>query len=392
MKNPIKTLMSKRPSSAADIENELARLGQKLADHQRRRTEVMQALEDAKEALRAVLAEEDEIIAQATGNVQRLEAEAVQLGKMVEEYEAAVAGAEERFRLATEEELHRAAVQKLEKAATAVDAVAPEFEKAVAAVSAAVKKMIAAVPGEIGIYKSATNQRPEGRVEGNNDMVSIREVVGAILAESLYYHFPDQFDAADGGRHRHALGMMLVHDPVAREPEVFSWERRRSAPLPTAAAIDALLTSRLRKRAKAVAGGDPEGDVPEVKIIEPYRAPPPPPEIEVVGLKHFKFLDGNEGYKPRFSCVMKGSRSMIRVEVAQHAIALGAAALVDSVEGKQCLAWRASVQSWGMGPELSEYDDIGDPLGLHAAYEGANARDAARSNQVEVEEAAQVVG
>lgn len=73
--------------------------------------------------------------------------------------------------------------------------------------------------------------------------------------------------------------------------------------------------------------------------------------------------------------------------MAQHAIALGAAALVDSVEGKKCLAWRASVQSWGMGPELSEYDDIGDPLGLQAAFKAANDADAARNNQVEVEEA-----
>lgn len=300
MKNPIKVLIGKRPSSAAEIKNELARLGQKLADQQRRRTEIMQALDEAKEARRSVLAEDEEIIAQATGNVERLEGEAAQLGKMVDEYEAAIASAEERFRLATEEEQHRAAVQKLVKAAAAVDAIASEYEKAVAAVSVAVKKMIAAVPGEIGIYKSATNQRPDGRAEGHNDMVSTREVVGAILAESLYYHFPDQFDAANGGWHRHALGLMLVHDPKAREPEVFSWERRRSAPLSPAAAIDALLTSRLRKRAKAVAGGDPEGNVPEVKIVEPYRSPPPPPEIEVVGLKDFKFLDGKEGYKPRF--------------------------------------------------------------------------------------------
>jgi hypothetical protein len=40
-----------------------------------------------------------------------------------------------------------------------------------------------------------------------------------------------------------------------------------------------------------------------------------------------------------------------------------------------------------MGPELSEYDDIGDPLGLQAAFKAANDADAARNNQVEVEEA-----
>jgi hypothetical protein len=395
MKNPLKVIMPKRAKSASEIEAEITKLSGKLADHQRRRSELLHAAEDARTAWRDLLAGDDAEIAAAKARVDQLEHDIGQAGQTIEEYQVAISGAEERFRLAAEDEKQRAAVQKLEKAAAAAAAVAPELQEALAAVSVAVKKMIAAVPSEIGIYPSALNQRPEGRIERNNEMVSIREVVGAILAEGLYHHLPDHFDIANGGRHRHVKGLMVVDNPTARAPEVFSWERRTLPPLSTAAAVEALLTSRLRTRAKALAGGDPDGNVPEVNIVEPYKAPPPPPEIEIVGLKNFKFLGGEEGFKPRFSCIMRGSKSMVRVEVAQQAIAIGAAALADSADGKACLAWRASMKSVGMGPELSEYEDIGDPLGLQAAYDAVQSGEAASDNQVDdevTEEVARAVG
>lgn len=398
MKNPIKAMMGRRPNSAADIENELARLGQKLADHQRRRSEVLQALEEAKEARRSVLAEEDAIIAEATANVRRLEAEALEHSQMIEEFEAAIAGAEERFRQAADQEKRRAAAEKLEKTAAAVDALASELQKGVLSVAGTVKKLRQCIPADLGVFDIDYNSRPPKRPEHLNDFSSGREAIAAVLAEVILAELPELFDFVNVETRtfgtRHAVALIAVGEPTAQQVNVLAWDTRDAIGLSASEAIDALITSRLRKRAAGVLAGETQTDGAAVKIVEPYKAPPPPPELRIVGLQNFKYLIGKPGYKPRYEAVMEGSDHYVREEVAKAAIARGWAAPHGSSAANDFLQKRSARKSvpYGFGPSIDTYLDLGDPLGLQRAYEAVKAEVAARDNQAEIEEVARALG
>lgn len=392
MKNPITALMGRKPKAATEIKAELTKLAGKLADHQRRRSELLQAAEEARTAWRESLADEDEVIATAKAQVDRLEREADDAGRTIEEYQAAISAAEERFRAASADERRSGQAATLEATAKKVDALKTDLEKAVASVASAARKLLVAIPADTGVFPVQAGARPGDRPERQNAFASNREAVAAVLAEALLSELPELFDFTKSGNY-HVLGLLAVGDPAADRVEAMGWTQRDALGLPVSDAIDTLISSRLRDRAARILAGDVDPDAVKVHIVEPYRAPPPPAEMHIVGLKNFKFLTGEPGYRPRYEGVTEGSNVYLREEVARAAIKRGFAAPYGSPEATQRLEELRSRKSFqhGFGPSIDDHFDLGDPLGLQRAYQAANANDVAVGDGVdEVLEAAGV--
>ena len=390
MKNPLKNILTKRQKSAAEIEAELTKLAGKLADHQRRRSELLQSAEEARAAWRESLANEDDVIATAKARVDQLEREADDAGRTIEEYQAAIGAAEERFRVASADERRRTAAAALEDAAKKVDAVKTELEKAVAQVAAAARKLMAAIPGDVGVFSVHDSARPADRPEKGNAFASNREATAAVLAEALLCELPELFDFAQVGNY-HALGLLAVGDPEAVRVEPMGWSRRDAVGLPAGAAIETLISSRLRDRAGKILAGEIQPDRTVIKIEQPARPPEPPAESRIIGLRNFRFLDAEEGYKPRARIIAEGTADWIRDEIARAAIARGWAAPFDSREGQVALEHFRSMKSQRVGPiTVDDCLDLGDPLGLHRAYREASAADPSTDPDDGVDEAMQI--
>ena len=373
MKNPLKAMLGKKPKSAAEIETELTKLAGKLADHQRRRSELLQSAEEARAAWRESLADDDDVIATAKARVDQLEREADDAGRTIAEYESAISAAEDRFRVASLGERRRATAAALEATAKKVDAVKTELEKAVAQVAAAARKIMAAIPVDMGVFHVIAEARPGERPERQNEFASNREAVAAVLGEALLCELPELFDFAQVGNY-HALGLLAVGDPEAVRVEPIGWSQRDAVGLPAGAAIETLISSRLRDRAGRILAGELDAAGATIKIEQAARLPEPPAETRIIGLRNFRFLDAEEGYKPRARIIAEGTADWICDEAARAAIARGWAASFDSREGQMALGHFQSRKSQRVGPvTVDDCLDLGDPLGLQSAYEVANA-------------------
>ena len=391
MKNPLKAMLGKKTKSAAEIEAELTKLAGKLADHQRRRSELLQSAEEARAAYRESLADDDDVIAAAKAKVDQLEKEADDAGRMIAEYEAAISAAEERFRVASADEQRRAAAAALEATAKKVDALSGDLEKGVAQIAATARKLLAAIPADTGVFSVLPDARPGDRPERRNNFASNREAVAAVLAEALLAELPDLFDFMKVG-HYNALGLLAVGDPEAARIEPMGWSQRDAVGLPAGAAIDTLISSRLRDRAGRILEGELDAAGATIKIEQPARPPEPPNETRIVGLRNFKFLDGEEGYKPRAKIISEGASDWVRDEIARAAIARGWAVPFDSIEGKTATEHFQSRKSHRVGPvTVDDCLDLGDPLGLQRAYEAANAADPLTADDG-VDKAMQIAG
>jgi hypothetical protein len=391
VKNPIAAFIAKKPKSAHEIEAELAKLGQKLADHQRRRSELLQAAEEARATWREALAEDDDVIAAAKARVDQLEREADDVGRTIAEYEAAIGAAEERFRDASSDERRRAEAAALETAAKKAQSIAPELEKAVAGVVSAARRLVAAIPVDMGVFRVVADARPGERPEKGNAFASNREAVAAVLAEALLAELPELFDFVRSGHHN-VLGLMAVGDPRADIVEPMGWKQRDEMGLPAGAAIDALISSRLRARAERILAGEIEPGGGKVDILKPYRHPDPPAETRIVGLRNFRFRTGEPGWKPHTKIIAKGSADYVLDQVASAAISRGWAAPFESREGQAAIEQLHGMRGQRIGPLTSEEcSDLGDPLGLQRAYEAANAAETAAADDI-AEEVARALG
>jgi hypothetical protein len=391
MKNPIRALIGKKPKSAGEIETELARLGQKLEDHKRRRSELMQAAEEARATWRVSLADEDDVIAATKANVDRLERDADEAARVITEYEAAITDCQDRFRRASTEERRRAAAADLEATAKKVDALKSELEKGVAQIAGTMRKIMAAIPADVGVFPMLADARPGDRPERRNEFASNREAAAAVLAEALLAELPELYDFIKVG-HYTGLCLLAVGDPQAARVEAMGWTQRDAMGLPASTAVEALISSRLRDRAARIIAGELEPDGSMLEIVEPFRVPPPLPEMRIVGLRNFKFLMGEPGYKPRYEGVTDGADAYVREEVGRAAIARGYAAphgSPEAIKRVEELRSRKSVQH-GFGPSIDDHFDLGDPLGLQRAYQAANANDVPADDGVD--EAMDVAG
>jgi hypothetical protein len=384
VKNPFK-----KKTTSLDIEAELGRLQQKLADHQRRRADALLSLAEAQAGRREILGEEQQVVEEHSARVRALKTEADDLSSIIDEYQVAIADAATRLRDALTQEARAVEADRRQAAASKVDALAPQLQKDVAALAKTVKAMLAAIPADVGLFPAHFMDRPDGRPEVGNRMASGREAVAAAVAEALMHALPEILDRYGDDGYR--AGLFRLMTPTAQQPR-FASDAADYLALPADAAVAALITSRLRASAEQIRAGEVDAGKQSVTIATPYRVPAPPAEIRIVALKDFRFLVGEPGFKPKFRCIAAGRDEDVPGEVARYAISRLAAALPGSLEANGVIAAIDSKNSAraGFGPPMEAYEDIGDPLGLQRAYEQSK-REFANIN-AEREEVARALG
>lgn len=367
MKNPFK-----RSTDSASIEQELKRLGDRKVEAERRRSEVLAAVEDAREARRNLLDGDQAAIDQASVKLKALQGEAADLAELLDDLEAAIEAATERFRLARDQEARSEAAQRLEAVAAKVEGQTEEFESAARVLAKAAKAMIAAIPAEIGVALGHYSDRPNSRrVYG---MLSGVEMVAACVADALAHELPELFD--EGDQYRRSLHAIV--DPRAPMPSYTSLELRR--PIPAREIVSALIVDRLRDRAAKIKAGELE---PVLNDIRPVVAKAPLMEsFELVATEAVSLLVPRDMHLLEAGSYRKilteGQFHSFREDHAAKLLKGGRFLKRSSPEGQKFVHDLAE-KSFKLKRSLHRYGpaecvDLGDPLGLVQAEQEEAAR------------------
>lgn len=370
MKNPFK-----KSGDSAAIKAELKRLADRKAEAERKRSEVLQALEEARQARRDVLDADDAAIAAASGKLKALQIEAADLAELITDLEAAIDGASERFRHAREHEARQAAAEKLDSVAAKIDGQSSEFEKSVKQLAKVARAMLSAIPDGVGTFPMYSSSRPEDRDERGN-FASGREAVAAVLADALAAELPELFDHYRENGYRRALFCLM--DAAAPQPDYRA--DQPTEPLPAREVVNALIVDRLKTRAQATRDGEEAASLADVRlrVIEPR----PPKTVEVMAVEHVNLITPNGTFSPIRRIMTKGQTDSLAPDQVAKLLKTGAFVQADSSEADKIRAEienRAPNRRYGSsgnaGIGFDETRDLGDPLGLLAA----EAEEAARA-------------
>lgn len=367
MKNPFK-----KSADSASIEQELKRLGDRKVEAERRRSEVLAAVEDAREARRNLLDGDQAAIDQASVKLKALQTEAADLAELLDDLEAAIEAATERFRLARDQEARSEAAQRLEAVAAKVEGQTKELESAARLLAKAAKAMIAAIPAEIGVAPGYASDRPESRK--SREMLSGLEMVAACVADSLAHELPELFD--EGDHYRRSLHAIV--DPSAPMPSYTSRELRR--PVPAREIVSVLIVDRLRDRATKILAGELQ---PVLDDIRPTVVKPPEMKtVELVATEAVGLFVPNNPHLLEAGSYRKilteGMSHSFRDDHAHKLLKGGRFLEQSSPEGQKFVADLRAKNSTlkrslhRHGPP--DHVDLGDPLGLQQAVEEAVSR------------------
>ncbi|HCL64482.1 MAG TPA: hypothetical protein DIC56_06465 [Rhizobium sp.] len=369
MKNPFK-----KSGDTASIEAELKRLADRKADAERRRSEVLHALDEARQARRDVLDADDAAIAAASGKLKALQVEATDLAELVTDLEAAIEAASERFRRARENEARQTAAAQLEAIAAKVDGQTTELEKAAKALAKAARGMLNAIPDAVGTFRIYHGDRPEHRQE-RGDYASGREAVAAALADALAAELPELFDRYRENGYRRAL--LCVMDPQATQPSYRA--NVPTEPLPAREVVNALIVDRLKTRAQAIRAGEEDADVAGVELR--VAVPRPPKTVEVMAIEHVNMITPNGIFSPIRRIMTKGQTDSFAPDHVAKLLKTGVFVRADSAEADKIRAdienrdpKRIFGSSGNAGIGFDETRDLGDPLGLLEAEKEEAAR------------------
>ncbi|MFA7413669.1 MAG: hypothetical protein WC048_04220 [Rhizobium sp.] len=370
MKNPFR-----KSGDSASIEGELKRLADRKTEAERKRSEVLQALEEARQARRDVLDGEQAAIDAASAKLKALQTEAGDLADLIADIEAAIESASDRFRQAREHEARNAAASQMESVAAKVDGQTAELEKAVKQLAKAARGMLNAIPDAVGTFRIYHGDRPEHRQE-RGDYASGREAVAAALADALAAELPELFDRYRENGYRRAL--LCVMDPQATQPSYRA--NFPTEPLPAREVVNALIVDRLKTRAQAIRAGEEDAGLAGVELR--VVAPRPPKTVEVMAIEHVNMITPNGIFSPIRRIMTKGQTDSFAPDHVAKLLKTGVFVRADSAEADKIRAdienrdpKRIFGSSGNVGIGFDETRDLGDPLGLIAA----EAEEAARA-------------
>lgn len=389
MKNPFK-----KSSAASDIEAEVTRMKAKRADAERRLETKTRALEEARGARLSTLDGDDEVIEQATAAIRVIQAEIAETEELLQDFGRAIAGAEERLAQARDREVRETEAKRIDAAAVAVEKRKADLVKAVNALAAVIKGIAADVPEDIPLWGGEYTYRPDGRDVRNGAGVSAKEAVAGVVADALAAAVPGMADnLRDGGKNR--SGILRWLEPEADRPTLGSYEAM-TPPLTAADSLDALIVSRLRKRAADIRGGEVAPG--EGKIVPP--APPKqqkeePPNVLVFAKKNFSYVKGiNAMGKPMLAPVRGRWVEWVPEPIAVAAVSRGFALRADEPNG--AAAWEdekayrenSNVSSFGGPLTFDMCIPLGDVMGLEQEWRDERGP----LHAEEAEEAARAIG
>lgn len=367
MKNPFK-----RNTDSASIEAELKRLADRKAETERKRSEVMQALEDARQARRQVLDADDDVISAASSKLKALQVNAADLSEMIDDIEAAIEAASERFRSAKDAEAREAAAAQLDIIASKIEGQAADFERAVKQLGKAARAMLSAIPAQVGVFPLSKYRRPEDRDE-RGDMASGREAVAAVLADALAAELPELFDKYRDKGYRRALFCLM--DPRAPYPDFRA--DTPTDPLPAKDVVASLIVDRMKARAGAIRSGEAAASLDDVCLR--VVAPRPQRAVELIALDNLCLVLENGIFPPKRQMLTAGTSESFPSNYAAKLVNTGAFVRSGTPEAEVFMARRQAeldARNSVAGPILWEdCRDLGDPLGLLAA----EAEEAARA-------------
>ncbi len=367
MKNPFR-----KSGDSAAIEQELRRLAGRKADAERKRSEVLQALEEARQARRDVLDADDAAIAAASGKLKALQVETTDLAELITDIDAAIEGASGRFRHAQEHEARSASAAQLDAIAAKIGDQSADFERAVKQLGKAARAMLSAIPAQVGVFPLSKYRRPEDRDE-RGDMASGREAVAAVLADALAAELPELFDKYRDKGYRRALFCLM--DPRAPYPDFRA--DTPTDPLPAKDVVASLIVDRMKARAGAIRSGEAAASLDDVCLR--VVAPRPQRAVELIALDNLCLVLENGIFPPKRQMLTAGTSESFPSNYAAKLVNTGAFVRSGTPEAEVFMARRQAeldARNSVAGPILWEdCRDLGDPLGLLAA----EAEEAARA-------------
>lgn len=373
-------LALKKQTGSAAVAEELARIEIRKAEAERKRSETLQALEDARQARRDGVASEDFDLAGAARRIRDLDGAAADLEVLISDLEAAHVATSERLRASRDGEERAAVADRVQAMAAAADTAGADLEKCVVALGKAVRALLATVAPDIGLFAAHAMSRPEGRLEARNAMASPREAVAAALADALAAELPEVFDTyrASFGYSR---GLMCLMDARAPQPSFRSGAPTN--PLRSREAVSALVVDRLRARAAAILSGESPAEISDIRPPEPAKEREK--RVSLTALVDVGLYLPNGYQAPLRRIIRACEEKRFAPHHAELLIATAAFAPTESAEVKKLLAKQeelrereaaqssrgSGITSAGSGRTFDQVNDLGDPLGLLAEQKEA---------------------
>jgi hypothetical protein len=324
MMNRLKNL-NKRPKNTdvSTIEEEISTLATRRTDIEARKAAAVKAADEAREQRKlALIDSSDTSIDQFNQEIARWDGDVATYESVVAEIEQMLIAAGERLLAAQSAELRAKNAALLEEIATSVEKHAKELEAVLKPVAAILAKIRMALPKDLAIYSQGA--RPDGREEKSGS-ASTREIVSALLAESIAHVAPYTFDDGVNFKRQSALFRVDISDawPGVRI-------ERSGAPAPASEAARLLVVDRLRQRAEAIREGEAPAEILGTPVYVPV-VQQPETSVSIFVVKNFSYIKDELG---RLSLVGKNSTIDIDVVLAKAAVERGFSLRLDTEEGK----------------------------------------------------------
>jgi hypothetical protein len=326
LKNPFKPR-----TTIGAIEAEMTTLAKRRHEVAERITSVHAALEAARLERRETLSSDGDH-AGFTGKIRELTHELADLEALIIDIDTLGEDAAARLARASDEAERAASAAALDKIALAAELRVPEIEKAVATLAKVIGGLKADLGNDVGFWPTHNAVRPEGSIDKRKPQATGREVVAAILADSLARALPWIFDTADT-RDGYRSGLFRCMAPCASQP---TWEATEpTAPLGTSEIIDALVSSPLREKAAALKSGttDVEDLAPQADVDD-YIRPSAPANVTVFVTRSFSYLGSEFG---GLEIVPEGWQRQVPEPVADIAEARNLCVRATSARGEALL-------------------------------------------------------
>lgn len=354
---------TKPSGEVATIESKIAVLKAKLADYEHRHADALAALEDGREARRKLLTKDDKTVAEATRKVRELQFAADDAASLVSDYSSEIADAERRLAEAKVDDERETAAAILNAIAEAAAGQVEDFTTAAKAFMAARKRLLDAIPAGVGLLPGYHSHRPKDRPEGSRGPLSGRELVNAVVAESLCYGDPTIFDREFAG---FGLKFTLSKLMDLRQPQP-SYIGATEIALSPGEAIDALIIKPARERARQIMAGEAEPVLEDIEIIDNSK-PPEVSKLEIIATKPLYFVapSGHGHFRHHLS---EGQRETVIEPIARLAIAKRAALELHTEAGQAFWGdFQQRLKAGQVHPVNMRSDtvDLGDPMGCLA--------------------------
>ena len=355
---PKLNIFSKQTPIAA-IEQALSNLTARRQTLETRLGDATSKLEAARSARRSALESDPAADLQPlTRSVRDLEDEVATLNGVLDDLAAQYEQQMIALDRARDDDLRTASAKTLEGIATKVDRATEDLEAAALEVARAATKMLALLPPTLAVVK-IDETLPEGQSES-------QRLISIIVADALCSQVPWLLPATiwgGGVGNGHTAELRRFFDLAGHVRTAVRDTDQIAATTSATSSAQALITDRLRDRAKGILAGDLAPELDDVDPVSLVRIPPKPviAMVEVFATQNFAFrLTRREIHE------LVGRRWVrtIPEDAADAAVKAGVALRTDTDAGAEAFAAEKKRRSESMGMNLSTMLSLSDCVDL----------------------------